>query len=32
MVVLGLLLVTNYFTIIASYLQGMTPQFIRDRL
>ncbi len=31
-VILGLLLMTNYFTILASYLQGMTPDFIRDRL
>ena len=32
MVVLGILLITNYFTILASYLQGMTPEFIRTRL
>lgn len=32
MVVLGVLLMTNYFTILASYLQGMTPEFLRDKL
>ena len=32
MVVLGLLLMTNYFTILASYLQGATPAFLKDRL
>ena len=31
-VILGLLLMTNYFTILASYLQGMTPEWLRDRL
>ena len=31
-VCLGLLLMTNYFTILASYLQGMTPEFLRNRL
>lgn len=31
-VILGLLLVTNYFTILASYLQGFTPDFLRNRL
>ena len=31
-VILGLLLMTNYFTIIASYLQGMTPDALTGRL
>jgi cytochrome c-type biogenesis protein len=29
---IGLLLVTNYFTILASYLQQLTPEFIKDRI
>ena len=32
MIVVGLLLVTNYFTILASMLQAMTPEFIRSRI
>ena len=32
LVVVGLLMVTNYFTILASYLQAMTPEFIRSRI
>ena len=31
-VILGILLVTNYFTILASHLQGFTPDFLRNRL
>ena len=31
-IALGLLLVTNYFTILATYLQGLTPEFLRSRL
>jgi len=32
LIVLGLLLVTDSFTLLAGYLQSLTPQFLRDRL
>lgn len=32
MIVVGLLLVTDYFTVLASGLQALTPDFIRDRI
>ena len=32
MIAVGLLLVTNYFTILASYLQALTPEALRSRL
>jgi cytochrome c-type biogenesis protein len=32
MIAVGVLLVTNYFTILASYLQGFTPEALRSRL
>lgn len=32
LIVLGVLLVTDYFTILASYLQALTPESIRSRL
>jgi cytochrome c-type biogenesis protein len=32
LVIIGLLLVTDYFTILASYLQALTPEALRDRL
>jgi cytochrome c-type biogenesis protein len=32
MVIIGILLVTNYFTILATYLQALTPEFLRTRL
>jgi cytochrome c-type biogenesis protein len=32
LIVIGGLLVTNYFTLIASYLQALTPEFIRTRI
>ncbi|HEU4629298.1 MAG TPA: cytochrome c biogenesis protein CcdA [Gemmatimonadaceae bacterium] len=32
MVVVGLLRVTSYFTILASYLQALTPEFLRSRI
>ncbi len=32
LILIGLLLVTNYFTILASYLQALTPEFIRSRI
>ncbi|HET7584146.1 MAG TPA: cytochrome c biogenesis protein CcdA [Gemmatimonadaceae bacterium] len=32
LIVIGVLLVTNYFTIIASYLQALTPAALRGRL
>lgn len=32
LIVLGILLVTDSFTILAGYLQGLTPQFLRERL
>jgi cytochrome c-type biogenesis protein len=32
LIVLGLLLVTDRFTLLAGYLQGLTPEFLRSRL
>jgi cytochrome c-type biogenesis protein len=32
MIAAGLLLVTNYFTILASMLQGLTPEFLKSKL
>lgn len=32
MIVVGLLMVTSYFTILASYLQALTPEFLRSRI
>jgi cytochrome c-type biogenesis protein len=32
MVAVGILLVTNYFTVLASALQAMTPEALRSRL
>lgn len=32
MIAIGLLMVTNYFTILSSYLQAITPEFLRSRL
>ncbi len=32
LIVLGLLLVTDRFTLIASWLQGLTPGFLKSRL
>ncbi|HEX3159003.1 MAG TPA: cytochrome c biogenesis protein CcdA [Gemmatimonadaceae bacterium] len=32
MIVVGLLMVTDYFTILASYLQGLTPEALRSRI
>jgi len=32
LVVVGLLLMTNYFTVLAGWLQGMTPEFLKSRL
>ena len=32
LVVVGVLMVTSYFTILASYLQALTPEFIRSRI
>lgn len=32
MIAVGLLLVTDYFTVLASGLQAMTPEFIRSRI
>ncbi len=32
MIAVGILLVTNYLTVISSALQGFTPEFIRSRL
>jgi cytochrome c-type biogenesis protein len=32
LVLLGVLLVTDRFTLIASYLQGLTPEFLKSRL
>jgi cytochrome c-type biogenesis protein len=32
LIAVGLLLLTDYFTILASWLQGMTPKVIRERI
>jgi len=32
LIVLGILLVTDSFTLLAGYLQGLTPDFLRERL
>jgi cytochrome c-type biogenesis protein len=32
MIAVGILLVTDYFTVLASGLQAMTPEFLRERL
>ena len=32
LILLGILLVTDRFTLLASYLQGLTPGFLRSRL
>jgi len=32
MIAVGLLMVTNYFTILASTLQALTPEALRSRL
>jgi len=32
LIVLGILLVTDSFTLLAGYLQGLTPEFLRSRL
>jgi hypothetical protein len=32
MIAVGLLLITNYFTVLASYLQGLTPEALKRRL
>jgi cytochrome c-type biogenesis protein len=32
LIAIGILLVTNYFTILASYLQALTPEFLKDRI
>ncbi len=32
LLVVGLLLVTGYFTILANWLQGLTPEFLRSRI
>ena len=32
MIIVGVLMITNYFTILASYLQALTPEFLRSRL
>jgi cytochrome c-type biogenesis protein len=32
MIAVGILMVTNYFTILATYLQQLTPDVIRDRI
>jgi cytochrome c-type biogenesis protein len=32
LIVVGVLMVTNYFAVMSAYLQGMTPEFLRTRL
>ena len=32
LLVVGVLLISGYFSLLASYLQGLTPDFLRERL
>jgi cytochrome c-type biogenesis protein len=32
LIILGLLLITDRFTLLATWLQGLTPEFLRSRL
>jgi cytochrome c-type biogenesis protein len=32
LILLGILLVTDRFTLLANWLQGLTPEFLRSRL
>jgi hypothetical protein len=32
LILLGVLLLTDRFTLLASWLQGLTPQFLKSRL
>jgi hypothetical protein len=32
LVAIGLLLATGYFSILAAWLQGLTPEFLRNRI
>ena len=32
LIAVGLLMVTNYFTILATALQALTPEFLRSRI
>jgi len=32
MIAVGILMVTNYFTILATYLQAFTPEALRNRI
>jgi cytochrome c-type biogenesis protein len=32
LILIGVLLVSDYFTLLASYLQGLTPDFLKNRL
>jgi hypothetical protein len=32
MIVIGVLLVTNYFTILAAWLTTLTPEFLLERI
>ena len=32
LIVIGVLLLTNYFTLLASYLQILTPEALRSRI
>jgi cytochrome c-type biogenesis protein len=32
LILIGLLLLTNRFTLLASWLQGLTPEFLKSRL
>ena len=32
LIIVGILMVTNYFTILATALQGLTPEFLRSRI
>ena len=32
LIAVGILLITDYFTVLAGYLQALTPEFLRDRI
>jgi hypothetical protein len=32
LVLVGVLLLTGYFTLLAAWLQGLTPDFLQERL
>ena len=32
LVIVGVLMITNYFAMLSGFLQGLTPMFLRERL